>query len=98
MKGMQTTAREPAWKGAALLTGGFVVVLWVLEIFDAATGNPLDAYGTESYTVRAIEDLVRQGNSGDIVLFDVTVTILGFPEPHEMRFFMYDGNQVTSSE
>ena len=45
MNGMQTTAREPAWKGAALLTGGFVVVLWVLEIFDAATGNPLDAYG-----------------------------------------------------
>ncbi|WP_210439632.1 rhomboid family intramembrane serine protease [Nocardioides xinjiangensis] len=44
---MPTTAREPAWKGAALLTGGFVVVLWVLEIFDAATGHPLDAYGVQ---------------------------------------------------
>ena len=47
MKGMQTTAREPAWKGAALVTGGFVALLWVLEIFDAATGNPLDAYGVQ---------------------------------------------------
>ena len=44
---MQTTAREPAWKGAALVTGGFVVLLWLLEIFDAATGNPLDAYGVQ---------------------------------------------------
>lgn len=45
MTGMQTTAREPAWKAAALLAGGFVVVLWVLEVFDAVTGNPLDSYG-----------------------------------------------------
>jgi membrane associated rhomboid family serine protease len=42
---MQTTAREPAWKAAALLTGGFVALLWVLEVFDAVTGNPLDSYG-----------------------------------------------------
>ncbi len=31
--------------------------------------NPLDVYGTETYTVRAVEDLVRQSNSGDLVLF-----------------------------
>jgi membrane associated rhomboid family serine protease len=43
--GMQTTVREPAWNAAALLTAGFVTVLWVLEAFDAVTGNPLDAYG-----------------------------------------------------
>lgn len=47
MTSTQLTAREPAWKGAALLTGGFVVLLWALEIFDAATGNPLDAYGVQ---------------------------------------------------
>ena len=47
MKDMQTTAREPAWKGAALVTGGFVVLLWLLEIFDTATGHPLDAYGIQ---------------------------------------------------
>lgn len=47
MKDMQTTAREPAWKGAALVTGGFVALLWLLEIVDTATGHPLDAYGIE---------------------------------------------------
>jgi len=43
--GMQTTVREPDWKAAALLTTGFVALLWVLEVFDAVTGNPLDSYG-----------------------------------------------------
>ena len=45
MKGMQPTQRRPPWQQAAVVTGAFVLVLWVLEIFDAATGHPLDAYG-----------------------------------------------------
>ncbi len=47
MNHVPTTSREPAWRAAALLTGGFVALLWVLEIVDAATGNPLDAYGVQ---------------------------------------------------
>jgi len=31
--------------------------------------NPLASYGTESYVVRAVRDLVMQPNSGDLVLF-----------------------------
>jgi hypothetical protein len=31
--------------------------------------NPMDAYGTETYALRAVEALVRQANSGDLVLF-----------------------------
>ena len=31
--------------------------------------NPLDVYGTESYIVRAVHDLVMQPNAGDLVLF-----------------------------
>lgn len=50
MKDMQTTTREPAWRQAAVLTGAFVAVLWVLEVFDAATGHPLDAYGVQPRT------------------------------------------------
>jgi membrane associated rhomboid family serine protease len=42
---MQTTTRDPAWLPAALITAGFVALLWVLEIVDASTGHPLDAYG-----------------------------------------------------
>ncbi len=47
MKGMPTTQRRPAWRQAAVLTGGFVVVLWLLEIVDVASGHPLDAYGVQ---------------------------------------------------
>lgn len=48
---MQRTTREqPAWQQAAFLTGGFVAVLWVLEIVDALTGHPLDAYGVQPRT------------------------------------------------
>lgn len=31
--------------------------------------NPMDAYGTESYVLRAVEYLVSQPNAGDCVLF-----------------------------
>lgn len=45
-----TTSREPAWKGAALVTGGFVLVLWLLEVLDTASGHALDAYGVQPRT------------------------------------------------
>lgn len=47
MKGMPTTQRRPAWQRAAVLTGGFAVLLWLLEIVDVASGHPLDAYGVQ---------------------------------------------------
>ena len=47
MRGMPTTQRRPAWQQAAVLTGGFVVVLWLLEIADAVSGHRLDAYGVQ---------------------------------------------------
>ena len=47
--------------GRALLRDGRITVL--------EGDNPLDVYGTETYTLRAVEELVRQPNSGDIVLF-----------------------------
>ena len=50
MDDMQTTERRPAWQQAAALTGGFVVLLWALEIVDAASGHALDAYGVQPRT------------------------------------------------
>ncbi len=39
---------EPSvWARAAAYTVGFVVLLWVLEIVDAAAGNDLDQYGVQ---------------------------------------------------
>ena len=82
MEGMQTSTREPAWQQAALLTGGFVVVLWVLEIFDAATGNPLDAYGVQPRTDDglvgvAVAPLLHFGFD-HLVSNTVPVLVLGF--------------------
>ncbi|HEY4955796.1 MAG TPA: alkaline phosphatase family protein [Gemmatimonadaceae bacterium] len=48
-------------QGRATIRGGKLVV--------AEGINPLEAYGTESYQLRAIESLVRQSNCGDLVLF-----------------------------
>lgn len=50
MKGMATTTREAAWLQAAVISGGFVTLLWVLEVLDFATGHPLDAYGVQPRT------------------------------------------------
>lgn len=45
---MQTMTEDPStWQRSAVLTGAFVALLWVLEIFDAATRNSLDAYGVQ---------------------------------------------------
>ena len=48
-------------RGSAVITGG------VVEIVDGE--NPLEPYGTEPHTLRAIEELVLQPNAGDVVLF-----------------------------
>lgn len=34
-----------AWQQAALGTGAFVLLIWVIEVVDAAVGNRLDQYG-----------------------------------------------------
>ena len=39
--------RTDSWRDAALVTGAFVALLWVLEVVDSATGHPLDAYGVQ---------------------------------------------------
>lgn len=79
---MQTTAREPAWKGAALLTGAFVAVLWALEVFDAATGHPLDGYGvqprSEDGLVGIVLAPVLHFGFDHLVSNTVPVLVLGF--------------------
>ncbi|NPD04880.1 rhomboid family intramembrane serine protease [Nocardioides sp. zg-1308] len=79
---MPSTVREPVWKGAALLTGGFVVVLWLLEILDAASGNALDAYGVQPRSEDglvgiAFAPLLHFG-FGHLVSNTVPVVVLGF--------------------
>ncbi len=39
--------RPSTWGRAALFTGGFVALLWALEVVDATAGNRLDQYGIQ---------------------------------------------------
>lgn len=82
MKGMQSTTRGPAWQRAAVLTGAFVVLLWVLEIVDAAWGHPLDAYGvqprSEAGLVGVVVAPLLHFGFGHLVSNTVPVLVLGF--------------------
>ncbi|GAA5112961.1 rhomboid family intramembrane serine protease [Alloalcanivorax gelatiniphagus] len=79
---MQTTAREPAWKSAALVTGVFVAALWVLEIVDTATGHPLDAYGVQPRSEDGLVGIVMAPllhfGFDHLVSNTVPVLVLGF--------------------
>jgi membrane associated rhomboid family serine protease len=44
------TERRPPWVVAAIGSGGFVVLLWLLEIVDATADHRLDRYGIEPRT------------------------------------------------
>ena len=52
---MQRTERRSTWAQAGLISLGFVALLWVLEIVDAANGHALDGYGV---TPRSEDGLV----------------------------------------
>ena len=41
---MQRTERRSTWAQAGLISLGFVALLWVLEVVDAANGHALDGY------------------------------------------------------
>ena len=87
MRGMQTrqgqvTQRRDAWQQAALVVGVFVVVLWVLEIVDTATGHALDPYGIEPRSEDGLVGIVvaplLNFGFGHLVSNTVPVAVLGF--------------------
>lgn len=47
MSSTRPVDRPATWASAALLTVGFVVLLWALEIVDSGMGNRLDQYGVQ---------------------------------------------------
>ncbi|MET8558244.1 rhomboid family intramembrane serine protease [Streptomyces sp. NPDC004959] len=52
------TARGARFKTAALLAGGWLALLWLLEFYDQANGNVLDTYGISPRDVSELRDLV----------------------------------------
>ena len=47
---MDQTTQLRSWQQAGLLAGGFIVLLWVLEVVDVVSGNRLDEYGVRPRT------------------------------------------------
>ena len=87
MEGMQTrqgqvTQRRDSWQNAALITGVFVAVLWVLEIVDTASGHALDPYGVQPRSEDGLIGIVLAPllhfGFGHLVSNTVPVAVLGF--------------------
>ncbi|MBS2939784.1 rhomboid family intramembrane serine protease [Nocardioides sp. J2M5] len=81
MDAMETASR-PAWQQAAVLTGAFVVLLWVLEVVDTVSGHRLDAYGitprTEDGLVGVAAAPVLHFGFDHLAANTVPVLVLGF--------------------
>jgi membrane associated rhomboid family serine protease len=79
--GGQTRGTD-TWARAALVTGGFVVLLWILEILDAASGHPLDAYGIQPRSEDGLVGIAAAPmlhfGFGHLVSNTVPVLVLGF--------------------
>ena len=50
MSTRRETDTRPTWVRAGLVVGGFVALLWLLEVVDTVSGHRLDAYGVHPRT------------------------------------------------
>ena len=82
MRARPTDRGTDTWRDAALVTGAFVALLWVLEIVDSATGHPLDAYGvqprSEEGLVGVLVAPMLHFGFDHLVSNTVPVAVLGF--------------------
>ncbi len=69
-------------KNAALLTGGWVALLWVLEAIDVATGHALDTFGITPREFGELRDIVPAAfvhfGWDHLVANSVPLLLLGF--------------------
>lgn len=76
------TEPRPAWQAAALLTGGFVVLLWVMEVLDTLAGHRLDSYGITPRTEDGLLGIalapVLHFGFDHLLANTVPVAVLGF--------------------
>ena len=78
----QVRQRRDSWQSAALVTGVFVALLWVLEVVDTVTGHALDPYGvqprTEDGLVGVVVAPLLHFGFAHLVSNTVPVAVLGF--------------------
>lgn len=81
---LQTTPRRPRdnWATAAIWSGGFVALLWVLEVVDTLLGNRLDAEGIRPGTTDGLLGVLLapllHGGFGHLLANTVPLLVLGF--------------------
>lgn len=76
------TRGTDTWRDATLVTGAFVVLLWVLEIVDTASGHRLDAYGIQPRSEEGLVGIavapVLHFGFDHLVSNTLPVAVLGF--------------------
>ena len=74
--------RPSVWVLAAAYTAGFVALLWVIEIIDAAAGNDLEQYGVQPRTDEGLLGIlfapVLHGGWGHLSANTVPVLVMMF--------------------
>lgn len=80
---MTTTTRgRPDWQTAGLVAGGFVALLWALEVIDTAVGHRLDGWGIEPREVDGFVGILTapllHGGWGHLIANTVPALVLGF--------------------
>jgi membrane associated rhomboid family serine protease len=82
MSGYRDVDRPSTWVLAAVATGGFVVLLWAIEIIDAAMNHELDQYGVQSREGEGLLGILfapmLHGGWGHLSANTVPSLILGF--------------------
>lgn len=76
------TQKRPLWQSAAMYAGGFVLLLWVIEIIDVASGGRLDDEGINPRTGDGLWGIlfapVLHGDWAHLIANTVPVLVLGF--------------------
>ncbi|MEZ0579699.1 rhomboid family intramembrane serine protease [Nocardioides sp. MH1] len=80
---MEIRGREvPAWQQAAVVTIAFTVLLWAIEIVDAAMGHRLDQYGVQPRSGEGLRGIVfaplLHGGWEHLEANSLPVLVLGF--------------------
>ncbi|WP_193605609.1 rhomboid family intramembrane serine protease [Nocardioides dongkuii] len=72
----------PVWQQALAVVGGFVVLLWALEVVDTASGHQLDGYGVRPRDDEGLVGILfaplLHGGWGHLSANTVPVLVLGF--------------------
>lgn len=76
------TTKRPLWQSAAMYTGGFVLLLWIVEIIDVASGSRVQTAGINPRTSDGLSGILFAPMLHDdwahLVANTVPLLVLGF--------------------